>query len=220
MLTGIAKFVSLLFHPFLVLTYILVLLLLSNPYLFGVNTIQDEVPLILLMFFSTVLIPGIAVAMLKLLGLVKSLTLEDRNERIGPYIITSIFYLWLFINFYHNGQVPTIFTSFVLGATIALFVVFFINIFAPISAHTAGMGSLIGMIILLMSQYQGNIFYIDLGSFGILRMTMFLVLSYVIIFAGMVGTARMLLQRHDIQGVYAGYLVGFGCQLIAWQFLF
>ncbi|MCB0643086.1 MAG: hypothetical protein KDC44_15660, partial [Phaeodactylibacter sp.] len=134
MLTGIAKFISLLFHPLLILTYILVLLLLSNPYLFGVNTIQEEIPLVLLMFFSTVLIPGIAVAMLKLLGLIKSLTMEERNERIGPYIITSIFYLWLFINFYHNSQVPTIFTSFVLGATIALFVVFFINIFAPISA--------------------------------------------------------------------------------------
>lgn len=220
MLTGIAKFISLLFHPFLILTYILVLLLLSNPYLFGVNTIQDEIPLVLLMFFSTVLIPGIAVAMLKLLGLINSFHLEERSERIGPYIITSIFYLWLFINFYHNSQVPTIFTSFVLGATIALFVVFFINIFAPISAHTAGMGGLIGMILLLMSRYQGNIFYIDLGSWGMLQLSMILVLTYVILFAGMVGTARMLLKRHDLQGVYAGYLVGFGTQFIAWQFLF
>jgi len=220
MVIGLARIISVLFHPLLILTYMLVLMLVAHPYTFGVHHIGEEVPLILLMFFSTVLIPGIAVAMLKMLGLVKSLQLEDRHERIGPYIITSIFYLWLLINFLNNAQIPMEYTAFVLGATIGLFLAFFINIFSKISAHTVGMGGLLAMIMLTMARYQQNILFIDLGPFGVLQMQMVAILMLAILAAGMVGTARLLLQAHSLQEVYGGYLVGFGAQLIAWHILF
>ena len=99
MLRVFAKIVSVIFHPLLILTYMLILLLLVNPYLFGVNDIAYQSRLILLMFMSTFLLPAFAVFMMRNLGLVSSIELENKQERIGPYIITGVFYLWMYMNF-------------------------------------------------------------------------------------------------------------------------
>lgn len=218
-LRGFAKLISVLFHPLLILTYMLVLLLAANPYLFGVNRLQDRMPLILLIFLSTFVIPTIAVSMMKLLGLVRTLALESREERIGPYIITGIFYLWLFVNFLHDPRVPVAFTSFVLGATIGLFLAFFINIFSKISAHAVGMGGLLAMIVITMFLYSYDTLTVYAGWFGQIEISMATVLILAILLAGMVGTSRLLLQAHDMQDLSGGFLVGFVSQFIALQIL-
>ena len=97
MLRYLAYFFSIIFHPLLVLTYMLIILLLVNPYLFGVNSITYSKPLVLLVFLSTFFIPFVAISMMNALGMISSLEMKDRNERIIPYIITGIFYLWIFI---------------------------------------------------------------------------------------------------------------------------
>lgn len=222
MLRFFAQFISVLFHPLLMLTYMLVLLLLVNPYLFGVNNINDQLSrvLILRIFLSTFFIPALSVVMLRFLGMVKSIELKDKQERIGPYIITGIFYLWMFRNFLSNSIIPTAYTSFVLGATIALFIAFFINIFSKISAHAVGMGGLLGMIVLTMLEFNHHFFSINLGPLGSMQLSLTIVLLCTILASGLVGTARLLLQAHDAQDLYGGFLVGFFCQFIAYRFLF
>ena len=222
MLRFLAQFISIIFHPLLMLTYMLILLLLVNPYLFGVNDIADKNSkiLILRIFLSTFFIPAVSVVMLRFLGLVESLELKDKRERIGPYIITSIFYLWMFRNFLDNAQVPTAYTSCVLGATIGLFVAFFINIFSKISAHAVGMGGLLGMVVITMLLFSYDTFTIQTGIFGTLQITMNMVLMITIILAGIVGTARLVLQAHEPLDLYGGFLVGFSSQFIALRFLF
>ena len=222
MLRFLAQFISIIFHPLLMLTYMLVLLLLVNPYLFGVNDIADQNSkiLILRIFLSTFFIPAFSVVMLRFLGLVESLELKDKRERIGPYIITSIFYLWMFRNFLDNAQVPTAYTSCVLGATIGLFVAFFINIFSKISAHAVGMGGLLGMVVITMLLFSYDTFTIQTGLLGTLQITMNMVLMMTIILAGIVGTARLVLQAHEPLDLYGGFLVGFSSQFIALRFLF
>lgn len=222
MLRIAAQVISVLFHPLMMLTYMLILLMLANPYLFGVSSIgeQQSVELILRVFFSTFLIPAIAVAMMRFLGFVQSMELPEKEERIGPYIVTSIFYLWLFRNFLGNSVIPTAYTSFVLGATISLFIAFFINIFSKISAHTVGMGGLIGMVVITMLLFSYGAFEVTLPLVGTFSLTMAGVLIVVIILAGLVGTARLLLQAHDPLDLYGGYLVGFASQLLALRFLF
>ena len=84
MLRYLAYFFSIIFHPLLVLTYMLIILLLVNPYMFGVNSIASSTPLILMIFLSTFFIPVVAVVMMKFLGLISSFEMRDRHERIGP----------------------------------------------------------------------------------------------------------------------------------------
>ena len=219
MLRLIANIFSVIFHPLLILTYMLVILMLVNPYLFGLHSISGNKPLILLVFLSTFMIPAFAVFMMKQVGLIQSLQMKDRMERIGPYIITGIFYMWMFRNILENPTIPTAYTIFVLGATIALFISFFINIFSKISAHAVGMGGLIGMVVITMLRFSYDDFAIDLGSIGIVRITMNSLLMIVIVLAGMVGTSRLLLKAHEPNDLYGGYFIGFVTQFLALMIL-
>ena len=222
MLKSLAQVLSFIFHPLLIVTYMLVLLLFVNPYLFGVNSIGDKQSklLILQVFLSTFFIPAFAVAMLRFTGMIKSMEMKTRQERIGPYIITGMFYIWMFRNFLGSDQVPTAFSSFLLGASIGLFIAFFINIFSKISAHAVGMGGLVGMVVITMLLFSYDTFTIHSTIIGIVEMSMNGILVFVIVMAGMVGSARLLLGAHEPLDLYGGYLVGFASQFIALRFLF
>ena len=221
MLRLLAQLISIIFHPLLIVTYMLVLLMLVNPYLFGVNNIGDQSSklLILQIFLSTFFIPGVAVAMLRFTGMIRSFQMESKQERIGPYVITGILYLWMFRNFLDNPSIPTAFTSFLLGATIALFFAFFINIFSKISAHAVGVGGLLGMVVITMLLFSYDTFTI-LSPRGTMEISMSTVLLITILVAGLVGTARLALQAHEPMDLYGGYLVGFASQFLALRFLF
>lgn len=220
MLRAIAKFFSFVFHPLLILTYMLILVLLVNPYLFGVNNIKAQGLLIILIFLSTVMLPAFSVSMMKALGMVESLELKHREERIAPYIVTGIFYIWMFVNFKNNSQIPLIFTTFVLGATIALFISFFINIFSKISIHAVGMGGMVGMVTMFMILYDYNVFPFHLPLLGSFQLSLTTILMVVILIAGIVGTSRLLLKAHEPSELYGGYFVGFGAQFFAMVILF
>ena len=225
-----AQIISFIFHPLLIVTYMLALLLLVNPYLFGVSSIGDKASKLLLLqiFLSTFFIPGVAVVMLRLTGMIQSFQMETKQERIGPYIITGLFYLWMFRNFLDNPSIPTAFTSFLLGATIGLFFAFFINIFSKISAHAVGLGGQrfqrhgvapLGMVVITMLLFSYDTFTI-MSARGTLEISMSTVLLITILIAGLVGTARLALQAHEPMDLYGGYLVGFASQFLALRFLF
>lgn len=221
MLRILAQVVSFVFHPLLMPTYMLGLLLLVNPYLFGVNSVTEGVGKLLLLriFISTFFIPGVAIVMLRMLGMISSLEMHDKNERIGPYIITGIFYLWIFYNFLHNSLIPTAYTTFLLGAVIALFVSFFLNIFRKISAHAVGIGGLVGMVIITMLLFSYDTFTLQTGWLGAYELNMNIVLMLVLVIAGLVGTSRLFLQAHEPADLYGGYFVGFMAQFIALRFM-
>ena len=217
MLRLLAHILSFAFHPLLMPTYMLILLLLVNPYLFSVRSIWDQTPLILLVFLSTFALPAFGVLLMKFLGMVRSLHLRSRQERIGPYILTGIFYLWVFINFKNDGRIPREFTAFMLGATIALFLAFFLNNFVKISAHAAGMGGLLAMVVITLMLFDYDSFALETALFGTFRISMSALLMFVILCCGAVGSARLYLRAHELPEVVGGYLIGFFSQ---WMGLF
>jgi hypothetical protein len=204
-------------HPMLVPTYALLILMSANPYAFGVHDPGHKKALLLLLyvFTTTALIPGIGIAIMKPLGFVRSLESPDRQERIGPYIITGIFYLWLYQNLKSSGQAPPLYQACVLGATIALFGAFFINIFRKVSAHATGMGGLVGMLVLLSVEWPGGT--LGFGFFGgLLEISQVAALGIGVMIAGCVGTARLVLRAHIPPEVWQGYIVGLGAMWLAW----
>lgn len=210
----LAYLVSVVFHPLLILTYMLLLLLLVNPYSFGASVISRIDIYVLTIFFSTFVLPSFSVVLMKLLGLVDTIELKDKQERIGPYIITGIFYLWIYFNLLHNPDIPSAFKIFTLGATIGLFTAFFFNLFFKISMHAVGMGGLIGMVVITMLWYSYENFTISLGG-DVFQMSMHTVFMLVILIGGAVGTARLLLRAHHPGELYSGFIIGFAAQFIA-----
>ncbi len=198
----------LLFHPLLVLTYILLLMMSANPFAFGGG--QRSVLLLLSVFSTSFLIPVLGVVLMKPLGLIKKLEMPDKQERIGPYIVSGVFYLWLYKNFM-GGMVPELYAKFTLGACIALFLAFFVNIFSKISMYATGMGSLIAMLVILAFAWPGTSVAV-----GQVYLSMNLVLYISILLAGLVGYLSLRNTDHEPRDIWRGYQAGFTAVLIGY----
>ena len=210
----IAQAISILFHPLFILSYAYLLLAIFNPFLFGeaktsrifsmTSQFGKGLWFINILLFSCI-IPFFGLVLMRLLGMVQSIALHTQDERKIPYVMAGIFYMAMVAQNSSNTSLPLEIKIFALGATIALFVAFFINLFTKISIHTVGMGGFLAMIIIVIGKgYQGGEF---LFIFGILS-------------CGLVGTARLILGAHNISDIYGGYVVGFFAQFIALQYLF
>lgn len=216
MIRTVAHFISMLFHPLLVVTYMLTLLILINPYAFGVNQLGEEKSMIYLfgVFSTTFLIPVFSILMMRQLNMIGTESGNERMDRIGPFLVAGMFYIFQYYNFYRLQDMPMVFKSAFLGVTIALFVAFFINLFSKINLHTVGMGALVGLVLVAMLLF--NYSNIRIGNW---LFSLYLLLFLMIFLAGLVGGAQVILKDHLPNDLYGGYLVGFATQLIALQIL-
>lgn len=205
-------------HPLLVPTYVLLLLMAVNPQQFGSNSIGGKRTMLLLLsvFVTTCVLPGLGVALMKPLGFIKSLRMEDKQERIGPYIVAGVFYLWLYKNLASGGEAPALFVTFVLAATIGLFFNFFANIFIKISAHAAGVGGFAATLLLMLTQPDWAKYGLEITApGGTLQLSLIAVAALVILLAGAVGASRLALGAHVPAELYRGYASGASAVLIA-----
>ncbi len=205
----LAYLLSIALHPLFMLSYAYLLLALFNPFLFGeasterVFAISPQNPkglwFVAVVLFSCI-IPLVGVLLMRGLGMVRSLSLATRDERKIPYILAGLFYMSLVMQNNHNVDLPIQIKIFTLGATIALFTAFFINLFTKISMHTVGAGGFLAMVMLIVwSGYAPAHLLFIVG----------------ILVCGLVGTARLLLGAHKLSDIYGGYFVGFVAQHVA-----
>ncbi|MBK7373364.1 MAG: hypothetical protein IPJ09_18385 [Saprospiraceae bacterium] len=220
LLNWAAHFVSLIVHPLWWPTYGLYILLTLNPYLFGVGSASGQSILMLQVFMLTFTLPLVSILMLKKLSLISSYDLNDRLDRTGPYIVTLIFYLWLYINIRHDPKVPLVYNIFVFGALITLVLVFMINLFIKLSAHTAVMGGLVAMTWITFNVFSHEQFSLNIPGQGLTILSWRSVLITSLLIGGLVGTCRLYLKAHTPKEVYLGYLVGFVAQYLAFKILF
>jgi hypothetical protein len=209
-----ARFLSAVGHPILMVTYTLFFLLWVNPYAFGVSAPSDKkaIMLMLSVFFTTTILPGLGIMLMKPLGLLKNLEMPGQQERIGPYIVGGVFYLWLYINLRSTGHTPAFYNGLVLGSTMTLFACFFANIFTKISVHAAGVGGAVSMVLLTNIYWGGHTL-----AAGVMGGTLFIglpvILALAVVFAGSVGASRLVMGAHTPEQLYRGYAVGFFCTL-------
>ena len=93
---------------------------------------------------------------------------------------------------------PRWFIMFALGGALTCLVVLVVNRWWKISAHAAGIGGVVALI------YQIHVQC--LSAFNLLW-----VFIATILLAGILGTSRLLLKRHTVLQVLAGFAVGFAC---------
>lgn len=212
-----ALILSGLFHPLLIPTYMYVLLMVVNPFLFGSNDFGDQraILTLVMMVLYTAVIPMISILLMVALNMVSSVMMAEKSERIGPLLLVMVLYFWVYYNLSQSNDVPTIFSTFLLGVVIALAIAFVINVMDKISLHTVGMGGLVGMLMITMGLFGANGI-----AFGGVTVGLGLLLLGGVLLAGIVGSARLALGAHDSVQIYAGYIVGFVSQLVALKFYF
>lgn len=188
----VALIISSIFHPVFINLISLLLLFVLFPVLqFGLS---DNVKLIyiLFIFVTTGILPLLIVLLMKVLGKISSLLIDNKDERTLPYIITSTIYLLNYYLFMKVGA-PQIIVSYLLGCSTITVAVLIINLFYKISIHTSALGALSAVIVASVHQ----------ASFDIR-----LLLIIIFIITGITASARIYAESHNQQQLYMGFLTG------------
>ena len=194
---SISHVISTVFQPLLMPTYGVMLLFMYT--YFGVaysNRFWHIVTPIMLFSF---VIPGILIYLLLRIGLISDLSLKVRKERFYPYVITRLSYSAKVI-FYYKAQMPTWCITMMAGSIAIMIIAILITLVWKISAHMFGVGGLVGGVMSVCYYVEhSNPYWLFIGLF---------------ILAGSVGTSRLILKRHTLAQVIAGFLLGFSVAFI------
>jgi len=161
---------------------------------FGATYLQQFWLIIIPVVLFSFAIPAILIFMLYKIGVISDLSLKVRHERIYPYMITLVSYS-VMIFFYYRMHMPTWFMMIMVSSVAIMLVAILVTLKWKISAHMFGIGGLIGgaMSVSYFVEHS-NPYFMFMGLF---------------IIAGLVGTSRLILKRHTLAQVIAGFLLGF-----------
>ena len=163
-----------------------------------------RVSVLLMCMGITCILPLIFLSVLRHFKLVKSIHVDIREQRLYPYLFTAVCYLVAAFYLYYRHS-PQWFIMFMVGSAVTVLLMALINLKWKISAHMAGIGGVLALI------YQIHVQ--GLSAFDLLWM---MCISCVV--AGLLGSSRMVLRRHDVWQVLAGTVVGFLCVSLTMSF--
>ena len=121
--------------------------------------------------------------------------LGRKERRLVPYIISILCYFGCFF-FMEYRNTPRVISIILVAALVIQMICAFINIWWKISTHMAAIGGVAGAMIIYSIAFSFNPLWW---------------LSIVILLAGMVGSARMILRQHSLSQVVVGFFVGLIC---------
>lgn len=145
--------------------------------------------------FSAVF-PILTLVYFKLTGIISSLQLHSREERMMPAFAVNLaaigmFILLLSIDKYGNFPQPIYALS--LGSAITVAVTTIITAYWKISLHAAGMGIITGF---------------AFAYFAGMQLQAFWVLPLILVVSGTVISARMYLEAHSLEQSLSGFFIG------------
>lgn len=181
------------FHPLLIPFYSLLFIFILP--IFEVSSLGSNFQLfiIIVVAITTIVLPIISLIFLKRQKLVSSFLIENRKERNTPYIMMFIFYTITTIMLFRVDFMPYIIPLVIGVAAVGTLVLFLINLRIKISVHAMGMGSLGGLIYLLMYFYD---------------LQLMVPLIVVILLSAIVIASRYYLKAHTATELTMGYLAG------------
>lgn len=194
-----ARIISAIFNPLLIPTYAMAIVL-NATILFIVST-GAKFGVTGMTFLITAVIPTLAIFVLYKMKIVTDSGLNERKERLFPYLIAAVCYIGeaLYLNSIHA---PIWLIMFMAGAAVATLICAVVSLWWKISAHATSVAGLATLIFYLI-YFQLNIFDLNL------------LLYAAILIAGLVDTTRLILDRHTPAQLLAGTINGVVCVYLA-----
>lgn len=190
-----ARIMSIIFTPFyLPLVGLVALFLFSY---MSLLPLAYKLPMLLTVYISTILMPSLLIHLYRRFQGWTSKELGRKERRIVPYLISILCYFGCFFLMEYRNT-PRVISIILVAALVIQMVCALINVWWKISTHTAGIGGLAGGLVVYSIAFSFNPIWW---------------LAFVILLAGMVGTARMILRQHTLAQVVTGFLVGVVCAL-------
>lgn len=192
-INGVASALSIIFSPLLMATYGVALAMVLS-FLCFIPT-ATKLTVILETFLATTAIPVIGIFILSRLKVISDPKLNERRDRTFPYLIETACFIGLAVYLNHINA-PAWLSLFLIGGAVALVVLTVVNRWWKISGHATGMGGLCALVFYLM--LSGNSIYDLQWEFLV-----------AVLLAGLVCSSRVILGRHTLGQVTAGFFNGF-----------
>jgi membrane-associated phospholipid phosphatase len=167
-------------------------LLLHSGFYFDLLLWEAKRFVLLVVFFTTCILPLLSVAVLALNPRF-NINMPGSRDRLLPLLSASVFYYLGFILLRKVQAVPE-FKLFMLASVLVLVVLLVVSLKWKISNHMAAIGGLSGTLFALSFRHGVNPVYSVL---------------IVVLLSGLIGTARLILGKHDLKQLIAGYGLGF-----------
>ena len=191
-----ARIMSMIFTPFyLPIVGLIALFIFSY---MSLLPMMYKLVMLAMVYLLTVVAPSLLIHLYRLCQGWTSHELGRKERRLVPYIISIVCYFACFFWMEYRNT-PRVISIIVVVALTIQMVCALINILWKISTHTAAIGGVAG----------GLVSYSIAFSFNPLWW-----LCFVLILAGAVGTARMILRQHSLSQVVGGFLIGAACAIL------
>ncbi|MCK4701114.1 MAG: hypothetical protein KAT38_12290 [Bacteroidales bacterium] len=189
----IAKIISVILHPMFMPVYgILILFFISGTFLSYLPGPVKRIVFIIIAV-NTIILPLSVVPFYVSQKIIKSIHMDTSRERIIPLAMNSIFY---YLGFYllNRLQVPDLIKMYVLASFSVVVVTLLVSLKWKISIHMVGIGGLTGAIISISWHLGVDMKVVWMG---------------LILCSGLIGFARLELNKHTPAQVYSGFVTGF-----------
>ena len=191
------KIITYIFQPLLMATFGMILLM-QLP-LFQLFPTSYRIFAILGTVLFTCILPVLTITFMMKNRQISDVFISKREERTMPYLFSLLAYIFWVLFLWRTLQFPMEFVLLAIGSVLSVVLMVFINLKWKISAHTAGMGGLVG------------------GIFGVAYVAainpVWTIVAAIII-SGLVAISRILLKAHTLSQVIGGFILGFLCVFI------
>ncbi len=187
-----ARYVSAVFSPLLIPTYAMAVAMWITP----LNTTPENVRFMacMLVLFITGGIPMAMLLTLLRLGRITDVDISDRRQRTLPTLLISLCYVAAGLYVWRISA-PWWMIMFFAAAFVVAMICLVISRWWKISGHATAIGGVLGMVIWLVVS-------------GLTDIDPMPWVTGMVIIAGIVGTARVILGAHDTLQVLAGWVLG------------
>lgn len=189
-----SRILSGVFSPMLMPTYGMIISLSATYMALASISLGSKLAVTAIIFGLTAFLPGAVIFLLMKLGKVSDFGLRERSQRMVPLAVAAVTYIAAGL-YLMKVNSPVWMSDFMFGATAALITVLVVSFRWKISGHATGMGGLCAFLFMLYYKH-----------FMITGSTALLVAAVVL--AGAVCTSRLILERHTLAQVVAGFFNG------------
>lgn len=191
-----ARVISAIFTPFSI-PFLAFLILFLFSYL-RIMPIQYKLIVLGVVYCFTILMPTLTIFLFRKINGFSPEDLGERKRRFMPFLLTITSYVFCLVMM-HRLNIPWYMTGIILAALIMMVICIVVNLKWKLSDHMAGVGAIVGGLVSFSALFGYNPVWW---------------LCLFILIAGVLGTARIILQHHTLGEVLVGFAVGLICSLL------
>lgn len=151
-----------------------------------------------IVYCFTILMPTITIFLFRKVNGFARHEMSERKKRYIPILLTIISYLFCLLMM-RKLNIPWYMTGIIMASLVVLVICIIVNLKWKLSEHMAGMGGIIGGLISFSALFSYNPVWW---------------LCLFVLIAGILGSARIILQHHTLGEVLSGFVVGLCCSLL------